>query len=769
MISVELTDAEGSTRTERALVDSGAESNCVLQTLVVECGLTPKVKDIDLATVEGKEVSTYGIHSLNLTATDTYKTTKSHRHDFVACDFDIPGGITIILGFPWLEAVDPAINFRTKSWRYPFEKAQINLLTAKKFRKEIKRSSTLYYVIMRAITPLKEQKLPEELSDFADICDTASAGVLPKHHPMEHHIDLEKGAIPPWEPVYPLSESELEVLREYLDTSEQKGWIRRSTSPAGAPILFVPKKDGGLRLCVDYRGLNRITIKNRTLLPLISETLDRLRRAVKFTRLDLKDAYHRLRIREGDEWKTAFRTRYGHYEYLVLPFGLTNAPATFQAYINQALIGLVDVTCVVYLDDILIYSEDPRKHTEAVRQVLERLRTYELFINLKKCEFSTDTVEFLGFVINPQGIRMDPSRVATIRDWPLPSSFKDIQVFLGFTNFYRRFIAGYSKVCRPLTDLLKGMERGRKDGPFFLTSEAREAFYRLRGQFLRAPLLRHFDPSLRIMVETDGSEGALGGILSQLFGGGSEARWHPIAFYSKKLSPVESRYEVHDIELMAIVYAFRQWGQYLRGASYTIRVRTDHNNLKYFMTKRRLNGRQVRWAQALAEFDFQIEYRPGRTNPADGLSRIPTVGSSQGSRWDEEELGGNIPTLYNKLRLATICRLYPNLGTVELFSNTLVSQEELRLGGEHELHPYLGAVTEGRRLRNDEMSVAYVPTTNVVSESCDVANRDLLKPVTDIAGCKQYVSRKLAISMLATETATTEQVPQSLQSQLLHL
>ena len=193
------------------------------------------------------------------------------------------------------------------------------------------------------VAPTTKETVPPKYEDLARTFSDTAAGILPDHHPMEHQIILEPGTQPPYGPVYALPEKELEVLREYLDTSLAKGWIRRSTSPAGASIIFVPKKGGGLRLSVDYRGLNRITVKNRTPLPLISETLDRLRSAKHFTQLDLKDAYHRLRIREGDEWKTAFRTRYGHFEYCVMPFGLSNAPATFQAYINQALVGVVDV------------------------------------------------------------------------------------------------------------------------------------------------------------------------------------------------------------------------------------------------------------------------------------------------------------------------------------------------------------------------------------------------------------------------------------------
>ena len=240
--------------------------------------------------------------------------------------------------------------------------------------------------------------------------------MLPAHRSNKHAIKVT--GTPLFGPLYNLSSSELDELRLYLDGALTKGWIRRSTSPAGAPILFVPKKGGGgLRLCVDYRGLNQVTVKNRCPLPLISETLDRLQGCKFFTKLDLKDAYHRIRIKAGDEWKTAFRTRYGHFEYLVMPFSLSNAPATFQAYINEALEGLFNTICVVYLDDILIYGGDTEaQHWDCVKQVLERLRKYELYANPAKCQFITKAVEFLGFIISVDGVSMDPNRVATISE-----------------------------------------------------------------------------------------------------------------------------------------------------------------------------------------------------------------------------------------------------------------------------------------------------------------------------------------------------------------
>ena len=218
----------------------------------------------------------------------------------------------------------------------------------------------------------------------------------------------------------------------------------------------MPKKDGGLRLCVDYRGLNKVTKKNRYPLPLISETLDRMVGAAVFTKLDLKDTYHRLRIKISDEWKTAFRTRYGHFKYLVIPFRLANAPVTFQAYINHAIQGLLNIVYVVYLDDILIYSANANTHRADIKRILDRLRKFRLYTSLKKCQFEIKKIEFLDFVVGTSSVKMDHSRVVSIQEWPIPTTIRELQVFLRFANFYRRFIAGYSRIVALITDLLKG-------------------------------------------------------------------------------------------------------------------------------------------------------------------------------------------------------------------------------------------------------------------------------------------------------------------------
>jgi hypothetical protein len=401
-----------------------------------------------------------------------------------------------------------------------------------------------------------------------------------------------------------------------------KGWIQHSESAAGAPIL--PKPDGSLRLCVDYRGLNKVTKKNRYPLPLIPEILDRLVGAKIFTKLDLKDAYHRIPIAEEDRWKTAFRTRYGHFEYLVMPFGLTNAPASFQSYINEALKGLPDNICVAFMDDILIYSDDRDAHESHVNLVLERLRDYGLYVKLSKCQFFTDEVDFLGFRVGTAGVSMDPSRVSAIQEWPVPKSFRDIQVFLGFANFYRGFIYRYSAVAAPITDLLVGMKAGKKTGPFEWTARADAAFRALKVCFAEEPLLAHYDPDRRSRVETDASGGAIGGVLTQAYETPEgRTRWRPVAFFSRKMTPAEKNYTTGDGEMLAIVHAFKEWRHYLESPAESTIVLTDHEALQSFMTTKILNRRQMRWAELLAAYDFVIQWRRGKDNPADGLSRRP--------------------------------------------------------------------------------------------------------------------------------------------------
>jgi Reverse transcriptase (RNA-dependent DNA polymerase) len=240
---------------------------------------------------------------------------------------------------------------------------------------------------------------------------------------------------------------------------------------------------------MDYRGLNKVTIRNRHSLPLISETLDRLSCMKRFTKFDLYDIYYHIYIKRGDEWKTAFRTRYSYFEYMVIPFNLINASATFQLYINKALRGYLDIFCIIYLDDIMMYSERVEDHKEHVRKVLKRLQQYNLYTKLSKCLFSVEELEFLGYIMRILGISMDYRRIATIRDWLTPTIYYEIQIFIRFSNFYRRFIIRYSVVVTLMTDLLKSIEKGRKYGPFMWIMEADQAFRLIKKCFQKASLL----------------------------------------------------------------------------------------------------------------------------------------------------------------------------------------------------------------------------------------------------------------------------------------
>ena len=305
-----------------------------------------------------------------------------------------------------------------------------------------------------------------------------------------------------------------------------------------------------------------------------------------------------------------------------MPFGLTNAPATFQHYISTTLSDLLDVCCVVYLDDILIYSKDRESHTKDLCKVLERLRPAGLYAKPSKCQFYQSEIEFLRYIISPEGISMDLRRIESVMDWPEPTTLREVQVFLGFCNFYRRFITNYAKTAKALTDLTKGAINGKKSGKLndeFRDVE-RQAFRRLKEKFSEAPLLRHYDPRKPTKIETDASGFAVAAVISQQH---EDKRWYPIAFWSRKLADAETRWGTPDQEMLAIVEAFKHWRQYVEGHESQVEVLTDHQNLQSFMKQPKLNGRQARWLIFLAPYDFVINYRTGKTNPADAPSRRP--------------------------------------------------------------------------------------------------------------------------------------------------
>jgi len=278
--------------------------------------------------------------------------------------------------------------------------------------------------------------VPKEFRQYLRIMGKEAADTLPKHRPYDCKINLQKGSTAPWGPIYPLLEVELQTLREWLKEMERTGKIKRSTSPAGSPILFVPKPHGrGLRLCMNYRALNRITIPNRYPLPLMQELQDRVQGARWFTKMDLKNRFHLIRVWEGDKWKTAFRTRYGLFEFRVMPFGLTNAPSTFQNMMNHIFSDMLDVGVLAYMDDILIYTDTEERHDNTIRKVLRRLQENGLAVSTEKCIWKTQEVEFLGYIIGQEGIKMSQEKVEAVLSWQRPNSLTEVQSFLRFANF----------------------------------------------------------------------------------------------------------------------------------------------------------------------------------------------------------------------------------------------------------------------------------------------------------------------------------------------
>jgi hypothetical protein len=428
--------------------------------------------------------------------------------------------------------------------------------------------------------------VPPEYHEFAKLFSNIEAEKLPPHRPYDHTIPLEPGTTPPFGPIYPMSPAELEVLRKYCEDKLRIGFLRHSQSPCGAPILFVKKPDGTLRLCVDYRGLNKITTKNRYPLPLIGELLDRICRAKYFTKFDIRDGYHRLRVAAGEEWKTAFRCRYGLFEYTVMPFGLCNAPGTFQHYMNDTFREFLDKFLIIYLDDMLIFSDTLEEHRTHVRLVLERLQDSELYLKPSKCQFHVQEVGFLGFIVGPNGVQMDPEKLSAITTWPAPKCVSDIRVFLGLANFYRRFVKDFSKVVSPITSLLK------KHRKFHWDSAAQGAFDKLRTAFTTAPVLRHFDSILPTVIEADASDYALGSVISQR--DPTDGTLHPITFHSRKFNPAEENYEIYDKEMLAIVETMDKYRHYFEGLGQKVTVYSDHRNLLWFTETKVYNRRQAR-------------------------------------------------------------------------------------------------------------------------------------------------------------------------------
>src|SRR5271163_276798 len=405
--------------------------------------------------------------------------------------------------------------------------------------------------------------------------------------------------------MYNLTPEEQIELDKFLKENLEKGYIRLSESPMASPFFFVKKKDAKqLRPCQDYCYLNKWTRKNAYPLPLISEIMDKLKDAKYFTKLDVRWGYNNVRIKEGNQWKATFKTNQGLFEPTVMFFGLCNSPATFQAMMDAIFKEeLNDKWLIIYMDDMLIFTRTKEENIKYTRQVLQKLTDNDLYLKPEKCTFWATKVDYLGLIIQENQLSMDPVKLAGIADWPTPTTIKEVRSFLGFGNFYPRFIQGYGHTTKPLNDLLK------KDIKFEWKKEHKIAFQTLKQKLLADPVLKMPDTTRPFTIETDASKFASGAILLQEDTNGD---WHPCSYLSKSFNETERNYEIYDRELLAIICALTDWRHYLIGSPHVVTVLSDHQNLTYFRPTQKLNRRQARWSLFLADFNLQLIHLPGK-------------------------------------------------------------------------------------------------------------------------------------------------------------
>ena len=448
-----------------------------------------------------------------------------------------------------------------------------------------------------------DETIMEALSPYMEIFEAPTE--LPPFREFDHRISLAPGTPPvnvrPYRyPHYQKSEIE-QIVKELL----KSGVVRPSTSPFSSPVLLVKKKDGSWRLCIDYRALNEVTIKDKFPIPVVDELLDELHGSTIFSKLDLRSGYHQIRMRPEDIEKTAFRTHDGHYEFLVMPFGLTNAPSTFQALMNEVFRDFLRKFVLVFFDDILIYSSSLEEHLQHLQMVFGKLQEHKLKVKLSKCSFGNDKVEYLGHVITREGVAVDPTKIQAIAQWKKPDTLKGLRGFLGLAGYYRKFVKNFGIIAKPLTNMLK------KNG-FYWNEASGDSFEQLKEALINTPVLALPDFSQEFVIESDAYGVGIGAVLQQ--------NGHPIAYLSKTLAPKHLTMSVYDKEMLAVVYAVQTWRPYLLGHHF--KIVTDHRTIQYFLNQKITTPQQQKWLLKLMGYDYSVHYRPGKNNAApDALSR----------------------------------------------------------------------------------------------------------------------------------------------------
>ncbi|GJZ53934.1 putative reverse transcriptase domain-containing protein [Tanacetum coccineum] len=554
------------------------------------------------------------------------------------------GSFDVIIGIDWLRRCHAVIVCDEKLVRVPYRnetltfhgnkssdrrESRLTIISCSKAQEYMAKGCQMF---LGQISSKKEEDKSEgkKLKDvpivqyFPEVFPEDLPG-LPPVRPVEFQIDLIPGAAPVARAPYRLAPSEMKELSEQLQELSDKDFIRPSSSPWGAPVLFVKKKDGSFRMCIDCRELNKLTVKNRYPLPRIDDLFDQLQGSNIYSKIDLRSGYHQLRVREQDIPKMTFRTRYGHYEFQVMPFGLTNAPTVFML-MNRVCKPYLDKFAIVFIDDILIYSRDEKEHEEHLKAILELLKKEKLYAKFSKCEFWISKVQFLGHVIDSRGIHVDPDKIESIKDWASPMTPTEIRQFLGLAGYYQRFIEGFLKIAKSMTKLT---QKGIK---FDWGEKEENAFQLIKQKLCSAPILALPEGSEDFVVYCDASHKGLGVVLMQ--------REKVIAYASRQLKFYEKNYTTHDLELGSVVFALKTWRHYLYGTKCTVLI--DHKSLQHIIDQKELNMRQRRWLELLSDYNCDIRYHPGKANiVANALSQAQ-IEAQKPKNLVNEDVGGMI-------------------------------------------------------------------------------------------------------------------------------
>ena len=571
------------------------------------------------------------------------------------------GGHKVILGYPWFAAFQPKIDWK-QGWidhsQLPVVIKSPNAAKARFVSRKTNKPRPIwedrYYIgkvtFKREETDTKDivipwvedetnlNKIPKEYRKHAKVFSEEQSQRLPQHTIWDHAIELLPGA-PNTLPgrLLPLNQKEIEEASKFIQEHLTRGTIQESRSPYAANFFFVKKKDGKLRPVQDYRPLNKWTVKDRNVSPLIPQVIDRLTGCTLFTTFDVRWGYNNVRIKEGDEWKAAFLTHEGLFEPNVMFFGLTNSPATFQMMMNTIFRTEVAQGWVsVYMDDIAIHTkpleneteeQHRNRHRKYVHHILDKLEANDLYLKPEKCHFEADEITYLGVIVGKGKLRMDPSKLKGVADWLQPKTPTDIRKFLGFTGYYRYFIPNYSKIARPLLDLTKKAviwEWGEKQD---------KAFKELKQRMCANPVLIQPDFNKKFYLQCDASAYGVGAVLSQegenltpSLAKRLKPVLHPIAYYSATFTPTERNYDIYERELLAVMKSLAHWRHYLGWTREPFTILTDHANLQYWKSPRNLNRRTARWHADLQEYNYEIKYILRKTNTApDALSRPSNV------------------------------------------------------------------------------------------------------------------------------------------------